>query len=158
MNTCPHCGRESNSSKPRCTSCPVDLEKSTYADSHAQNVIEPEIVRTKGSSYNQDHNEWSNEQGGPSFKMWTFQQYGGLNSRGTDSCLPGFITLGIALALAIQYGILASIGFFVFYAIGSAISFVMTMRRMVEGKLISLWFTRAVVWLVSAFITISLAG
>ncbi len=158
MNTCPYCGRESNSSKPRCSSCPVDIENTQQVENKAQNVIEPEVVRTNNSNYNQSQTEWSNEQSGSGFKMWTFQQYGGLSSRGNGSCLPGFITLGIALSLGFQFGLLATIGFLVFYAIGSAISFVVTMRRVVEGKLISLWFTRVVVWLVSAFITVSLAG
>ncbi len=156
MNTCSHCGRESHSSKPRCASCPADLEKMS-ADKE-QIIIEPEVVRPHNAHHNQSHGQWSSEQNNSGFKMWTFQQYGGLNSRSNGSCLPSFITLGIALSLGVQFGILASIGFLVFYAIASAISFAISVRRMAQGQSPLLWFGRVAVWLICIFLTVTLAS
>ncbi len=159
MNACAHCGREYNSSKPRCEKCPSGLvaqEQNVNTEQEHQ-VIEPEVVRPHGGQYEQSHSEWS--QGGATFKTWTFNQNGsGFRASANDSCLPGLITLGIALSLGVQFGLLASIGFFVFYAVGSAISFFVNMRRMVEGRPMSPWIGRIIVWLVCIFITASLAG
>ncbi len=158
MNTCPHCGRESNSAKPRCANCPADLQPTKKDTNSEHYVIEPEVVQNNSSAYNRSRTQWSNEQGSSGFKMWTFQQYGGVNSRANDSCLPGFITMGIALSLAVQFGLLASIGFLVFYALGSAIGFVINMRRMVQGQKPTTWITRILVWFVCVLLTVALAG
>ncbi len=157
MNTCPHCGREPNSSKPRCANCPADIATQSEHVEHNHQVIEPEVVGSRDGSRQYEQSQWT--QDGATFKTWTFKQYGSnLGATRNDSCLPGFITLGIALSLGIQFGLLASIGFLVFYAICSGIGFFVTMRRMVEGKATSPWVGRMLVWIVSAFVTIGLAS
>ncbi len=160
MNSCPHCGRESNSTQQRCSACPADLvsKQDLQGAGHKHQVIEPEVVDSNRANYEQKRAQWSHEQSSSNFKVWTFNQSGGLGSRNNDSCLPGLITIGIALSLLVQYGLLASIGFLVFYAIGSAIGFFVIMRNLMQGRAMSPWVMRVVIWLICAFITIGLAG
>ncbi len=161
MNSSPQGGGGNNSPKSDYGSYSNELSTQEQKNNKQHDVIEPEVVgsQSSGNSYEQRSSEWS--QNGSTFRSFTFKQGGSGASFGgvsNDSCLPGMITLGIALSLGIQFGLLASIGFFVFYAIGSAISFFTVMRRMVEGRPISPWVGRVLVWLISAFVTVSLAS
>ncbi len=156
MNACQHCGREYNSSRPRCENCPTSIVSQKQENTVQYEVIEPEVVGgSSGGYYEQSQSQWS----GATFKSWTFNQQGtGFGTTSNASCLPSLITFAIFLSIGIQYGLLASIGFLVFYALGSGINFFASMRRMVEGKAVSPWIGRVVVWIVSVFITISLAS
>lgn len=76
-----------------------------------------------------------------------------------DGCLAPAITLGIFIVCLGQYGLLAAIGFAVFYAICSAISTVYAARRLMSGRPIyNIWGLRCAGWLVSFLITVWLAG
>ena len=73
------------------------------------------------------------------------------------ACLPTFISLGLALAAAFKYGILAAIGFLVFAGIGRLITFFMTVQHWMEGRAINPWIlhitTRCFCWLLVAWLS-----
>ncbi len=89
--------------------------------------------------------------------MQGFTSQGFTSSANTDACLPGIITLVWAIVLGVQFGILASIGFLVFYGIGTAFSLAITVRRAMQGQYTPAWLRRSLVWLISAGITVGLA-
>ncbi len=168
MDTCKHCGREVQGSASSCPHCSseaiIDVESmphNTKQDAGKTEVIEAEIV---SSRHRQHEYTYNNQQQQNTQRGYTFTSYGfGNAGRGFGSlsqqasCLPGMITLIIGISLGVQHGFLASIGFFVFYGIGSAFGFALTLRRAALGLYISPWITRCIVWFISAFITIALA-
>ena len=168
MSSCPHCGRESTSSTPPCSQCPdknlpMASEPMNKTYTHNAEVIEPEIVLADDSQ--QNNKQWSQENsqqqhGNFRFTTWTFGQQGNVfaGAAQSASCLPGIITLSIAIFLGINFGLLASLGFFVFYAIGSALSFIITLQRAMRAQQTNTWINRALVWIISTAITIGLAG
>ncbi len=166
MEKCKHCGQEGagfSSSCPHCSAV-IDVEAmphNTKQDNEKTEIIEAEIVSTGHAQqeYSYGHEQKQHAQRGYTFRSYGFgnagQGFGGLSQQ--TSCLPGIITLVIGISLGIEHGFLASIGFFVFYAIGSAIGFALTLRRTALGLYASPWITRCVVWFVSIIITTALA-
>ena len=84
-----------------------------------------------------------------------------------DGCLPGYITLFLAGVCLVQFGLLAAIGFVVFYGIGSVIVAVARMQGMVDGRLSPLldparpvgrWAPRSAVWALCFLLTAWLAA
>ena len=69
---------------------------------------------------------------------------------GRDSCLPGMITLGIMLVCAVQFGVLAALGFGIFYLLGSAFMLIFQVRQAMQGRalhpLVGSWLGRMAVW------------
>lgn len=76
-----------------------------------------------------------------------------------DGCLGPAITLGIFFVCLAQYGVLAAIGFAVFYGICSVFGTVYAARRLMAGQpLLNVWSLRCAGWLISFLVTVWLAG
>ncbi len=169
MSTCSHCGRKGGDAQKPCTHCPteqtiIDVESTPHTNNTAKDteVIEAEIIP---SGHEYGHDQYSQQhqyrQQGSSFRTYTFGQYGrgqnfGLQNK--SGCIPGIITLIMAMSLGVQYGFLATIGFLVFYAIASAIALGVTLRRAAMGLYTNHWINRILVWGVSILITVALAS
>ena len=79
-------------------------------------------------------------------------------SRIPPACLPTFISLGLALAAAFKYGILAAIGFLVFAGVGRLITFFLTVQHWMEGKALNPWVLHVVTWGVCWLLVAWLSG
>ena len=75
-----------------------------------------------------------------------------------DGCLALAIPFGIFLFCIVQYGLLAAIGFSVFYLIGAAIGILREAQALVAARRFNPWAWRAGNWLISLFLTIWLSG
>lgn len=75
-----------------------------------------------------------------------------------DGCLGPAITFALFLICLGKYGLLAAIGFLVFYAIGSVIGTVHSARMLIAGRLVNPWMWRTGSWLISFVLTVWLAG
>lgn len=120
-------------------------------------VLDAEIVDS-GSGISRPDSVY---QRGPSGNGAIFIRSTGLV--GTGGCAAGIITLGIALICLSQYGLLAAIGFYVFYLLGGLIGFFFLVSKTLKLGLLaprsaSLWVWRICDWLISYFLAAYLAG
>lgn len=75
-----------------------------------------------------------------------------------SGCVSPFVTLFIFLTVLGQYGLLAAIGFFVFYVCGSVIGTFYLTRKLMAGLIANPWPWRIGNWLVSFLLAAWLAG
>lgn len=118
-------------------------------------VLEPEIIQPEDARYGgrgQKTTFRAYYVGPAGGNFWTV---GNLYSGG---CLGPAITFGLFLLALAQYGLLAAIGFMVFYAIGSALGIVYQAKKLVLGIATNPWGWRIWTWAISFLLTIWLAG
>lgn len=136
--------------------------------------VEPEILRPEADSGWQQGGGQSQSQRGYTQQGYTQRGqrfiFSTLNFGApatADGCLPGYVTLFLVGACLVQFGLLAAIGFTVFYAIGSAVVAVVRMQGVVDGRLSPLldptkavgrWVPRCAVWVVCFWLTAWLAA
>lgn len=70
-------------------------------------------------------------------------------SRPQDGCLAPAITLGIFLGCCLQLGLLAGIGFAVFYGIGAVLGTMRQVRLAMQGQVTNPWIWRIGNWIIS---------
>lgn len=171
--SCPHCGRKPDAPGPACPHCPdarlpARQNADNARDPHST-VVDAEIVDEKESSAAGSHiyyqqfrtgsgGGFGGSGGGPGgFRAFTWRSGPGF-AMGGDSCLPGIITLFMVLACAVQSGALAAVAFFFFYLIGSGIAAFANLQRIMQGRPLNPWVSRAVVWGACWLLTTWLAG
>ncbi|MBD5641985.1 MAG: hypothetical protein HDQ91_06165 [Desulfovibrio sp.] len=84
--------------------------------------------------------------------VWTF------SPMERSGCLGPAVTFALFLICIGQFGILAGIGFAVFYTIGSILGSVHFTRLLMEGRPSNPWAWRVGNWTISLLVTIWLAG
>lgn len=129
------------------------------ADTHDQSpnsgrrAIEAEILQPDDTGHS--GTSWNNagyRREGNVYSYWSVAPVYG------NGCLGGAITFGLFIVCLGQYGLLAAIGFMVFYAIGGVIGSVYAARRLMGGMPANPWVWRIGNWLISFTLTVWLAG
>ena len=115
---CPNCRAEIPDDSQACTTCGTPILHPRVVDAE---IIPPDHA---GQSDAQDTQYRHAPQGVHFSRVFytTFPSREGI----PPACLPTFISLGLALAAAFKYGILAAIGFLVFAGVGRLITFFLT--------------------------------
>ncbi|MEG2172696.1 MAG: hypothetical protein RRY29_05490 [Desulfovibrionaceae bacterium] len=113
------------------------------SDTQKVTIITPEVV--------EDSQQGRHAYGGDSGTHFSYATWntGGVGSGGMvsrDACLPGMITLLLAAVCAVHFGVLSAIGFLVFYAMGSAVGFLVRVRSLMQGQVLSPWIFRVGAW------------
>jgi len=73
-------------------------------------------------------------------------------------CLPGVITLILIMATALQFGILAAIGFTVFVGVGRAVTFYLGIQQALKGRPVHPWLGHIVTWAICWLLVAWLSG
>lgn len=130
-------------------------------------AIDPEILApdedasTRSSYSSRQHKVFGSQMHFANFTI------GGLSGiGGHDGCLPGYITLFLVGVCLLRFGLLAAIGFVVFYGIGCAAVAVARMQSLMKGRLspfidpttpLGRWTPRCLVWTLCFCMTVWLA-
>ncbi len=174
MPNCPQCGRETPVDATLCAACsdekarvPVVQAQPVYTHAKVE-TVDAEIIDENDESRDNYHNHQQGFYGGGQTqgndtafgrvhgRSW--QQGGAFGQASRElSCLPGMITLILGISLGIQLGFLASLGFFFFYVIASALAVGVSVRRTLMGKPVFIWLNRALVWICAYAIAFNLA-
>lgn len=75
-----------------------------------------------------------------------------------SGCISPAISFALFLICLGQFGVLAGLGFLVFYAIGAIAGGVHASRMLMEGKRYNMWAWRVGNWVISFILTVWLAG
>lgn len=105
-------------------------------------VLEPEIVDEHGGEQSREYGQRFRQ--GPIFTQYTFN-----NINVNNSCLTGIISLALIFFVFLQMGFLAALGFAFFTAIGKIISFVITVKSLLNGKFIPPVALDVAIWVIS---------
>ena len=133
---CPNCHAEIPDDSSACSSCGTPILR--------PKVIEPEVLSGE-DPYGNMRGAYRENPGNARFTRVFYTTFP--SDRGIPpACLPTFISLGLALAAAFKYGILAAIGFLVFAGVGRLITFFMTIRNWMEGRAINPWVLHVATW------------
>lgn len=112
-----------------------------------EDVIEPEIVDDDGNTSYQNASgrgrRYSFRQS-PLFTQYTMHS-AGMN----DSCLTGMISLALIFFVFLQMGFLAALGFAFFTFIGKILSVIITLKSILNGKVIPPLMLDIAIWIIS---------
>lgn len=110
-------------------------------------MIEPEIVDDSGNTRYQNASgrgrRYSFRQS-PLFTQYTMHS-AGMN----DSCLTGMISLALIFFVFLQMGFLAALGFAFFTFIGKILSVIITLKSILNGKVIPPLMLDIAIWIIS---------
>lgn len=118
---------------------------------NGKKIHEAEIVGQE----NQKQQEWQRQRyaGQPIYGgVWSF------SPMERQGCLGPAITFALFLICVGQFGVLAGIGFAVFYCIGAILGSMHFAKMLMEGRHANPWAWRAGNWTISLLLTIWLAG
>lgn len=107
-----------------------------------EEVIEPEIVEDGDTGYQNSKRTYFRES--PLFAQYTMHS-AGIN----DSCLTGIISLALIFFVFLQMGFLAALGFAFFTFIGKVLSLIITLKSIINGKIIPPLVLDIAIWVVS---------
>ncbi len=171
MPNCSRCGAETAHEGQVCSACESKQEHlpATQANQRAHTqTVEAEIIDDADThGYASGQSAYGSGQEGPGGPHWRvhgrgfgrgWQQNGAFGQASRElSCLPALITLALGVSLGIQWGFLASLGFFFFYILGSALALGVSVRRTLMGKPVLVWFNRLLVWIFAYVVAYNLA-
>lgn len=124
-----------------------------YNPEKKQRAVDPEILGPDENSY-QNNGIWQKRaNGGEDFVTY----WGGAPLSGTG-CLGPAITFALCMVCLGRYGILAAIGFIVFYVIGAVLGTLHTTKLVMQGQPVYPWAWRTGNWIISFLLTVWLAG
>lgn len=135
---CPSCNADLPDSASRCPSCGRPA------------VLEPELLgpdSTRRAPF-----------GPAGFQRVFYSTFPSPALFSASGCLPMLITLTLALAALIMYGLLAAIGFLVFTAIGRMLTLILSLRPMLEGRPVRPWLLHIGTWLLCWLLVAWLSG
>lgn len=154
---CPHCQHSDiPDASTRCPHCDQALGQPP--------VIEAELVdesQTSSWSVHQQSQRQSFQDGqGQRYSRVFYTSFPGnaQTDKLSQSCMVSLVMLALTLGAGFQYGFLAALGFLVFAGIGRAVTFVIFMRRLLEGRPISVWALHGLTWLVCWLLVAWLSG
>ena len=147
---CPHCHADIPEDASTCPACGKPTDERT--------VLEPELVDENHRPLRPDRpgGGGGHDTSGGFTRIFytTFPSGRGM----PPACLPTIVTLVLALFAAFRFGLLAAIGFLVFAAVGRAITFFLTVRHLLEGRLFNPWIPHLVTWVVCWLLVAWLSG
>ncbi|MBD5608123.1 MAG: hypothetical protein HDQ93_04660 [Desulfovibrio sp.] len=116
---------------------------------NSRKVVEVEVLPPENESTGAFHDSRRGYAQGPVFA------YSSFDSRG---CLSPTVTILLFIILLGQFGLLAAIGFGVFYTCGAILGSLRMTRAMIQGRPINPWLWTCGNWCVSFLLTVWLAG
>lgn len=133
---CPNCR---NPLPDDCTSCP----NCGQAVIRPREVIDAEIVGSPARE-KQQYQEQGRTAGGGYYRHVVFTQSG--PNQMLPSCQMGLITLALAFAMGLQFGLLACIGFLVFAGIARVATFLINIQLAMVGRPINPLILQILSW------------
>lgn len=125
-------------------------------DQENRQVVDAEIV---GQERGNDRQYSERRAFRRSFGMYSGPgQFWSVSPVDTTGCLSPFITFFLFILLLGQFGLLAAIGFFVFYILGAIIGSLRMTRLLIAGLPLNPWPWRVGNWVISFLLTVWLAG
>lgn len=125
----------------------IEERKERERQEKQEEVIEPEIVDDGGNTSYQNASgrvrRYSFRQS-PFFTQYTMHS-AGMN----DSCLTGMISLALIFFVFLQMGFLAALGFAFFTFIGKILSVIITLKSILNGKVIPPLMLDIAIWIIS---------
>lgn len=112
-----------------------------------EEVIEPEIVDDGDNTSYQNASSQGRRysfRSSPLFTQYTMHS-AGMN----DSCLTGMISLALIFFVFLQMGFLAALGFAFFTFIGKILSVIITLKSILNGKVIPPLMLDIAIWIIS---------
>lgn len=106
-------------------------------------VIEPEIVDENDTGYRRSSGQHTFRQS-PLFMHYTIN-----NINVNNSCLTGIISLALIFFVFLQMGFLAALGFAFFTVLGKIVSFIITIKSLLNGKIIPPLVLDAAIWIIA---------
>lgn len=120
-------------------------EREEREKANNEEVIEPEIVDENDTGYqNSSQGRFYSFRQSPLFTQYTMHS-AGIN----DSCLTGIISLALIFFVFLQMGFLAALGFAFFTFIGKILSLIITLKSIINGKIIPPLALDIAIWVVS---------
>lgn len=118
--------------------------------------LEVEIINPEDHDYRESSSQrmWQARYG----NQGGFSGYWSASSFDSNGCLAPAITFAIFMLCLGQYGLLAAIGFLVFYVFGSILGTLHSARRLMRGMPVYPWLWRTCNWTASFVFTVWLAG
>lgn len=161
---CPICGSEYNG--PHCPNCVTHLPAAREESRRqAQDAVDAEVIHDDDDQSGFRSGQWSSSSTqGFSWTSWRSEGSGGrafsggFQSLGGSAGMAFWITFGLMLACGFRFGVLAAIGFMVFYGIAAALGMLFTVNRLMSGFAVNPWFVRICNWTVCWLLTAWLAG
>ena len=134
---CPNC----NASIPDDSrSCP----KCGQAVIHAREVIDAELVDSPQSQEQQYYEQPGGNQGGFYHRHVVFTSSAA--NQMLPSCQMSLVTLALAFAMGLQFGLLACIGFLVFAGIARVVTFLVNIQLALQGRPLNPLFLQILSW------------
>lgn len=124
---------------------PPDESPRKNGTTNKPQVHDAEVLH--GHSRRDEYGAGSGARSGYSVHFVQFQQ-SGFGTATSEGCLAPVITFGFFLGCLVQLGILAAIGFVVFWCIGAVIGTLLQVRRTLNRQPTNPWIWRIANWLV----------
>lgn len=113
-------------------------------------VLEPEIVDENDSGRQSHQNPYGHDSGRGGFRQSPlFAHYTFNTVNINNSCLTGMISLALIFFVFLQMGFLAALGFAFFTAVGKVIAFFITVKSLLNGKIIPPLVLDAAIWIMA---------
>lgn len=145
---CPNCGNDLPEGSASCPNCGQPVIR-------PRDVVEPELVGDEvanGSDASRNGREGFDGSGfggaggrGPIFRNVVFTT-GGAGSGVLTSCQTGIITMALAMAMLMQHGFLAFIGFVFFSALAKGIIFLAGVKSILSGRPANVFLMQVLSW------------
>jgi len=135
---CPNCNASIPDDSRSCPKCGQPVI-------HAREVIDAELVDSpQTSQHTQYHDQQEGSQGGFYHRHVVFSSSSA--SQMLPSCQMGLITLALAFAMGLQFGLLACIGFLVFSGIARVLTFLINIQLAIQGRPLNPLFLQILSW------------
>lgn len=162
---CPHCQRtnipDSSTHCPHCAGA-LDPQKPPVIDAELVNDSRPSASDSRegfGQNAGWQVNQQSYQKGQRYNRVFYTSFPGNGQTEGlSQSCVVTVVMLALTLGAGFQYGFLAALGFLVFAGIGRAVTFVVFMRRLLEGRHINPWLLHGTTWFICWLLVAWLSG
>ena len=135
---CPNCNASIPDDSRSCPKCGQTVI-------HAREVIDAELVDSpQTSQQTQYYDQQEGSQGGFYHRHVVFSSSSA--SQMLPSCQMGLITLALAFAMGLQFGLLACIGFLVFSGIARVLTFLINIQLAIQGRPLNPLFLQILSW------------
>lgn len=137
---------------------PTEPPRRHDADSpHNPRIHDPEILHPNAHEGGSCGNGGHGPHGACTVRFVRFRQMG-FGPASPDGCLAPGITFGLFLGCLFSLGLLAAIGFVVFWCIGAVLGALLQVRRTLNRQPTNPWYWRIANWLVCLLLVFWLAG